>query len=101
MRGKKAKQLRRMSMDPNKQIPMMMPGVGGQPQQIQIGPEDITDKSCAKCGGDLFDAAFRCGMVSKMLPKNTTGKDIPIKTEALICRACGHEMGKPVKKELV
>ena len=81
----------------NKQaVPMRAQAIGGQPgqQQINIDPSDVTPRFCEQCKHELFDVAYRYGVVSALSPKNPTGKDIPIKTETLLCRACGWEFGK-------
>lgn len=77
------------------------PGPGlGQPRQIQIDPSDITYKTCDHCGHELFDVAYKFGVVSMLSPKNPTSNDIPVKTEVLICRACGTMFGiQPVIKQ--
>ena len=75
------------------------PQMRAQPgqMQIKIDPSDVSPKVCEKCGHDLFDVAYRYGIVSALSPKNPSGKDIPLKTEALICRACGWEFGIKVE----
>ena len=83
-------------------IPLPHPQMRAQPGQVQnpgqvqinIDPSDVSPKVCEQCGHELFDVAYRYGVVSALLPKNPTGKDIPVKTEAFVCRACGWEFGK-------
>jgi len=90
------------TMNDKKPIPMMrVPKISGQPgqQQINIDPSDVIFKDCIKCGHQLYDMAYRYGIVSALSTKNPTGKDIPLKTEALICRFCGQELGKEVPEK--
>jgi len=77
-------------------IPMRGQAIGGQQRQMQINiePSDVSPRVCDQCGHELFDVAYRYGVVSALSPKNPSGKDIPLKTEALICRSCGWEFGK-------
>lgn len=77
-------------------MPLPHPQMRAQPGQLQVNldPSDVTPKVCEQCGHELFDVAYRYGVVSALSTKNPTGKDIPLKTEALICRACGWELGK-------
>jgi len=71
----------------------------GQPQQIPIDPSDITYKKCEQCGHELFDMAYKYGVISALSPKNPTGNDISVKTAVLICRGCGAVLGlQPVIK---
>ena len=80
-------------------VPMRVPAIGAQPgqQQINIDPADATPKVCEQCGHELFDLVYRYRVVSSLSPKNPTGKDIGLKLEVLICRGCGHELGKKVE----
>ena len=75
--------------------PQMRPQSGQM--QVRVDPSDVTQKVCEQCGHALFDLAYRYGIVSALSPNNPTGKDIPLKTEALICRACGWEFGKKME----
>lgn len=76
---------RRMQM--NRQIPR----IGAQPQQVQIGPQDTTEKKCS-CGGEIFRMAYRLRMLPAVSPKNPTGKDVSVRVEILLCEQCGAEL---------
>ena len=64
---------------------------GQQPVNINIGPDDITYKSCEQCSGEFFDLTYRKGIISGVNPKNVTGKDQVVQVPVVVCRACGVE----------
>ena len=72
---------------------------GPAPQQINIGPNDITFKPCEQCGHDFYDTCFRQGIVSSLNPKNPSGKDMAVQVPVLICRHCGWEFGTAIANE--
>jgi len=69
---------------------------GGRPiaaqQQIALTESDTTIVECG-CGGSLFDIAYQMRTLSHLSPKNSHGKDIPIKVEVYVCRECGVVLG--------
>lgn len=82
-----------MSNNMGNRIPMRVPAIGGTPQQIQLDQNDTIEKRCEACDGQLFDMAYRYRILPSISLKNPTGKDMAIKFEAFVCRACGHELG--------
>ena len=68
-----------------------IPRIGAQPGQIQIGPQDTTKRTC-ECGGELYDTAHRLRTLPAISPKNPTGRDMLVKVEVYLCRACGAEL---------
>ena len=77
------------------QIPMMVPGIGGQPQMFDVS--EAIMRPCESCGGMLFEQAVRLGVISNMAPKNRTGKDVLVQFPIFLCRGCGWEWGKMVE----
>ncbi len=75
----------------NGQIPMMVPGIGGQVQPFDI--REAIPKQCVKCKGEHFDKAFRLGLISPMAPGNLTRQEVRVEYHTYLCRACGHEFG--------
>jgi len=69
---------------------------GGRPiaaqQQIALTESDTTIVEC-ECGHGLFEIAYQMRTLSHLSPKNPTGKDMPIKIEVYVCRACGAVLG--------
>ena len=65
--------------------------IGAQPGQIQISEQDTMEKAC-ECGGVLFDTAHRMRVLPAVSPKNPSGRDMLLKVEVYLCRACGAEL---------
>jgi len=68
-----------------------IPRIGGQPGQIQINTQDTMEKAC-ECGGEVFKVAYRMRILPAISPKNPTGRDMLLKVEVYLCRACGAEL---------
>lgn len=73
-------------------IPMPAPLMGTLSQ-----PFDVTQaqrKACGQCGGELFDKAYKMGVISRMASGNRTGQDITVEYPCYVCSNCGIEFGK-------
>jgi hypothetical protein len=75
----------------DKFVPKMVPRIGGQQQPFDI--REAVQKQCEKCSGEIFDKAFRLGLISPMAPGNKTGQEVLVEYQTYICRACRHEFG--------
>lgn len=64
--------------------------------QPQVDVTQAIRRSCV-CGNDIFDKAFRVGVISKLAPGNTTNLDLLVDGIVYVCRACGHELLAPVE----
>ena len=62
------------------------------PQQkksnIDVDPSTLPVEACKKCGSLFFDRKLQFRRLSAVHPKNPTGKDMIITTEAALC-TCG------------
>lgn len=74
-----------------KVVPMQVPNIGQQ-QPFDIAEADM--QTCKECGSEFFDIVYKIGVISKLAPKNSTGKNVLIKGEAYICHDCGWEFEK-------
>jgi hypothetical protein len=59
----------------------------GQSKQIPVTPDDLTFLEC-ECGCTEFTQGFRVGRLSKVHPKNPTGKSQIVHVPVSICTAC-------------
>lgn len=95
-----------MTKHKGKIFPAPISMIGGAPQHQM--PFDVTQaqpKGCLGCGSELFNLAYRIGLISAIAPGNRTGKDVTVKYETFICQNCSLEFGQkpermPFKKRL-
>lgn len=61
-------------------------------EEVKIDKKDIKEFKCPKCKGNLFTLVYRILLISKLLPLNTTGKDIikPMPHFKCVNKKCGH-----------
>ena len=67
------------------------------PNRPNIDISDAIPTKCS-CGCEYFKPYVRLSVLSRMSPKNPTGQDILLKTEAYLCRDCEVEYGKKENK---
>lgn len=75
-------------------IPIPIPAIGGAQQQVPFDISQARQQNCLGCKSNLFDLAYRVGIISSMAPGNKTGQNVTVKYEAYICHECGLELGK-------
>lgn len=64
----------------------------GRQQQIAVTPEDLTIVVC-ECGSPNFYQPAKIGRLSKVHPKNITGKTQLVSLPAnYVCMDCGEEL---------
>lgn len=76
--------------DKRKVIPMPIQGIGGKQQQ----PFDLSQaekKVCNACKSELFDKAYRMGIISKFASGNKVNQDVTVEYAVYVCRVCGWE----------
>ena len=62
-----------------------------QPKTLDIPIQDTTAITCPKCGKNLFVERTMLHKISKMHPKNPSGKDLIMPRPVLVCanKKCG------------
>ncbi|MDZ7658000.1 hypothetical protein [Fodinibius sp.] len=58
-----------------------------QKQEVEISPDDVTFIEC-ECGSMHFNQGIKLGRLSKVHPKNPTGKTQIIHMPVTVCMGC-------------
>ena len=77
-----------MNMKTRARAPQQTVTARPKKSNIDVDPSSLPVEACKKCGSLFFDRKLQFRRLSAVHPKNPTGKDMIITTEAALC-TCG------------